>query len=311
MLIRWETHTAPGLGEDAQDVVNHYLPEYDVFVGIMWQRFGTATKRADSGSHEEFLQAYEKWKNSKDFPVLFYFCQKPIPVPRTIEEVKQLEKVVKFHDELSAKGLVGEYDDPDTFADIVRPHLLLALRRHLLLKDTSGNKAAFALPDVPPNALDTARQDLLGLVREYERVREEMPWGRERTKRMTGIFAKMRATAASTHPLLNSLAASDAPGERLAAVAILLEIPRLDYIDWLAVRPAVEKAFVGYHATLALLQAVRDFGRQSPTQLQMALEKAREGATSRPQPDPNQLRTLDNALAELKQREGDVPPQEK
>lgn len=305
-LIRWETHVAPGLGDDAQDVVNRALPEYDVFVGIMWQRFGTPTNRADSGSHEEFLQAYEKWKRFRDLPVLFYFCQKPIAVPRKVEEVRQLEKVVSFHDELAAKGLVGEYDDPDTFADIVRPHLLLALRRHFLAKAASGSGVALTIPAVLPSALASEKHRLMALARDYERIRSELPWGNERTKKMATIFAKMRATAASTHPLLAPLAASDLPGDRLAAVAILLEIPRLDFIDWLAARPALEKAFIGYHATLALLQAVRDFRREAPIDLRAALEKAQSGAESQPQPDPNQLRTLKNALAELNQPEGDV-----
>jgi len=307
-LIRWETHSAPGLGDDAQDVVNHQLPEYDVFVGIMWQRFGTPTKRAESGTHEEFQQAYARWTRSREFPVLFYFCQKAISVPRTVEEVNQLGKVVAFHEELSSKGLVGEYDEPDTFADIVRPHLLLNLRRYLLPKAASADTAALALPAFPPNVLETARLELVELVREYERIRQEMAWGRERTKMMAGVFSKMRAMAASTHPLLKLLATSDLPGERLAAIAILLEIPRLDYVDWLSERPAVEKAFVGYHATLALLQAVRDLGREAPAKLKVALETARIGATSLPHPDPNQIRTLKNALAELNQSEAEVPP---
>jgi len=305
-LIRWETHVAPGLGEDAQDVVNRQLPEYDVFIGIMWQRFGTPTKRADSGAHEEFLQAYERWKKAKEFPVLYYFCQKPIPVPRTVEEVKQLEKVVAFHHELASKGLVGEYDDAEAFADIVRPHLLLVLRRYLRPKATSADRAAFSLPAIPPNALESARLNLVSLVHEYEKIRRIMSWGRERTQKMGAVFARMRAMAASTHPLLPSLAVSDSAGERLAAIAILLEIPRLEYVDWLAERPALEKAFVGYHATLALLQAVRELGREAPAKLHDALLAARKGAASMTQPDPNQLRTLDNALAELNQLGGNV-----
>jgi hypothetical protein len=307
-LIRWETHVAPGLGEDAQDVVNRQLPEYDVFIGIMWQRFGTPTKRANSGAHEEFLQAYERWKKDKEFPVLFYFCQKPIPVPRSVEEVKQLEQVVAFHQELSSKGLVGEYDDTEVFADIVRPHLLLVLRRYLRPKQSSADKAALALPAIPPNALESARLSLVALVQEYEKIREDMTWGRERTQKMAAVFARMRAMAASTHPLLPSLAVSDSPGERLAAIAILLEIPRLEYVDWLAERPASEKAFVGYHATLALLQAVRELGTEAPTKLHDSLLAARKGAASKPQPDPNQLRTLDNALTELNQSDGNEPP---
>jgi hypothetical protein len=52
-LIRWETHATPGLGIDAQDVVNRSIGDnYDLFVGIMWSRFGTPTGRAESGTEE-------------------------------------------------------------------------------------------------------------------------------------------------------------------------------------------------------------------------------------------------------------------
>ena len=45
-LIRWETHAYPALGEDAQAVINTQVPDdYDIFVGIMWHRFGTPTGR--------------------------------------------------------------------------------------------------------------------------------------------------------------------------------------------------------------------------------------------------------------------------
>src|SRR5437879_5531034 len=76
-LIKWETHVHPGMGEDAQDVVNQQINDYDIFVGIMWKRFGTPTERADSGTEEEFRKAYASWQRNRILPVLFYFCQAP------------------------------------------------------------------------------------------------------------------------------------------------------------------------------------------------------------------------------------------
>ena len=52
--VRWETHAWPDIGEDAQDVINRQISPFDVLVGIMWRRFGTRTKRAESGTEEEF-----------------------------------------------------------------------------------------------------------------------------------------------------------------------------------------------------------------------------------------------------------------
>ena len=119
---------------------------------------------------EEFQRAYARWQQSRDFPVIFYFCQKASAIPRTAEEVDQLRRVVEFRAELESKGLIGEYDDPSTFADIVRPHLVLALGR-LLHRTTSAR----ALPRVAASNLAQAKQDMMELAREYERMRVQMP----------------------------------------------------------------------------------------------------------------------------------------
>src|ERR1044072_3115408 len=59
-LVRWETHTRPGFGEDAQDVINGQIGPYDIFVGVMWKRLGTATLRAASGTAEEVQAADDR-----------------------------------------------------------------------------------------------------------------------------------------------------------------------------------------------------------------------------------------------------------
>jgi hypothetical protein len=50
-IINWERNTYPGKGDDAQAVINGQINnEYDIFLGIFWQRFGTPTNRFESGS---------------------------------------------------------------------------------------------------------------------------------------------------------------------------------------------------------------------------------------------------------------------
>jgi hypothetical protein len=52
-LIKWETHAFPGIADDPQAVINEQIPSnYDIFIGILWARFGTPTRRALSGSCE-------------------------------------------------------------------------------------------------------------------------------------------------------------------------------------------------------------------------------------------------------------------
>ena len=106
-LVRWETHVHPGIAADAQKVVNAQIDDYDIFIGIMWKRMGTPTTTSKSGTQEEFLQAYEKWKNDRSFPVLFYFCQQEFAPPRSRGEVEQLGKVVRFGKLLARPGSVS------------------------------------------------------------------------------------------------------------------------------------------------------------------------------------------------------------
>jgi hypothetical protein len=73
-LLRWETSTYPGLGEDGQDVINQQIgDDYNIFVGIMWKKFGTKTNRAGSGTEEEFNRAYQQYNEKKSIQIMFYF----------------------------------------------------------------------------------------------------------------------------------------------------------------------------------------------------------------------------------------------
>jgi len=120
-LVRWETDCYPAMGRP-QGNINKQIGPYDIFVGIMWKRFGTPTGKAKSGTEEEFMNAYSMWGKSKVPQLLFYFCKAPF-MPKSPEEVKQIGKVIDFRKKLSKKGLIWEYAASDDFANVVRPHL--------------------------------------------------------------------------------------------------------------------------------------------------------------------------------------------
>jgi hypothetical protein len=76
-ILRWETHATPSGGRP-QGVINEQIGKYDLFVGIMWRRFGTPTGVAGSGTEEEYRRAYSSWERNNSMPLMFYFCQSPL-----------------------------------------------------------------------------------------------------------------------------------------------------------------------------------------------------------------------------------------
>jgi hypothetical protein len=99
-LVKWETHSRPSFGEDAQDVINTQVGDsYDVFLGIMWGRFGTATARAESGTEEEFARAHERLRNGDNVQIMFYF--KDAGISPSQMEGEQIVKVQAFKKEIA------------------------------------------------------------------------------------------------------------------------------------------------------------------------------------------------------------------
>ena len=298
-LIRWETHVHPGLGRNPQDVINQQIGDYDIFVGLLWKRMGTPTAVAESGTEEEFRRAYQHWNDDKSLPVLFYFCQEPIAIPRTPEELEQLKKVVNFRSELSDKGLVWNYTRHDEFADTIRPHLLLVLGKMLSPATSAAESVAERTSEAERAAV---RQQIAALAQEYDQRRARMDPGPARTRAMEEVVSEMRKLAFGGYALLPELTASPHDGMRLAAIVILQSTPNLDYVPWLGSRPRAEVAFIAYHAAVALLFAVRGLGASARQQLLSAIDEARRGLLDRDGDEArrsDRWRVLDQAEQEL------------
>jgi hypothetical protein len=121
-LLRWETHAYPAIGADGQDVINSQLGEdYDVFLGIMWKRFGTPTHRASSGTVEEFERALKRRRMSGQPELMFYF-KKANSDAR--DDPIQLDAVQQFRSKLAKDGLLyWEFLSSEQFSQLVRVHL--------------------------------------------------------------------------------------------------------------------------------------------------------------------------------------------
>ena len=131
---------------------------------------------------------------------------------------------------------------------------------------------------------DSSLDLVLGQVRSYahlyERTRQRMPPSPDRTQRMEQIFVKMCNLATASYPLLDELASSPSPGERLAAVAILQVFAAERSLPFLVKLVGSEKPFVGYHAARALQFAVGSLDPHVYPQLLEAIHTAQAALTS-------------------------------
>lgn len=122
--LMWENDARPSFGDDAQSVINRQLllKDYHVFIGIMWARFGSTTQRAESGTIEEFEDAYKKYAAKSSVEICLYFNTSDIP--QSSLDTDQFSKVNAFKKRASdLGGLYNEYKGPEKFKENLRTHL--------------------------------------------------------------------------------------------------------------------------------------------------------------------------------------------
>lgn len=128
-VVRWENDAFPGYGQDAQTLINEQIAEmskYALFVGIMWNRLGTPTSRATSGTVEEFERAVQASKQNGQPDIWFYFRDSASKLD-TEDQLEQRKKVLAFKEEVKANGMPWTYKNPADFRDKLRTQMILWL----------------------------------------------------------------------------------------------------------------------------------------------------------------------------------------
>ena len=121
-LMTWENNTHPAFGDYPQSVISQQIGEYDIFVGVLWSKFGTPTPSYGSGTEEEFNLAFDKFKlNPNEIQIMIYFNQDGVPINDI--DVDQIAKIKNFKHKLSPLG--GYYFDfsSNNFEDFFRKHI--------------------------------------------------------------------------------------------------------------------------------------------------------------------------------------------
>jgi len=124
-VLKWETHSAPGITETyTQNIINNDIGEdYDIFIGMLWQKFGTKTEFANSGTEEEFMKAVERFKNGEKIQILFYFKTTPPPSLDQLN-LEELIKIKNFKEYLKKNNILyGSFNTLEDLQTNLRLHI--------------------------------------------------------------------------------------------------------------------------------------------------------------------------------------------
>lgn len=132
--LSWEKTIHPGVSSYSQNVINEQIEDYDLFIGIMWKKFGSPTEKATSATEEEYNRALESVKNGGTCKnIMFYFKDGGISIE---DDLEQLQKVKDFKKKIAKEDgvLYHDFKDKKKFEDELRKHISTWLIR--LYKDT-------------------------------------------------------------------------------------------------------------------------------------------------------------------------------
>ena len=156
-VVDW-CKVVPGLGRPEQVILDQLEPAtWDVFIGILWHRFGTPTQGLDpqskrpylSGTEEEFQLACRCAQKFGRPRVMIYRCERPV----TLNDVdgSQIERVKEFFRQCSPDGshpaLCKTYDTVYSFEKQVRRDLGILFKEHLSKAGSEGESKGQLRPE--------------------------------------------------------------------------------------------------------------------------------------------------------------------
>lgn len=139
MVQEWQQIIGP-MGIMPQNTIDETINEYDIYVGILWKRFGTSLNEVNpatgrvygSGTEKEFYDAYERYKTNSDSVKMYFFCKEATFQNPTLIELEQYRKVQEFIELIRHTGWVNRFKDSSDFTKIIT-HLLFEISIRLCL----------------------------------------------------------------------------------------------------------------------------------------------------------------------------------
>lgn len=152
--VKWETHSSPTFGVRPQEAINKQIvDDCDMLIGFFWTKIGTPTGEDLSGTIEEIKRVSKARK-----PVMLYFSKRGKD-PSQID-VKQLESLTKFKEEVYKVALVENYNSIVDFRDKVSRQIEMKIRELQESKVSIKDLVSFSFIDVQEGRLVKNKLDL-------------------------------------------------------------------------------------------------------------------------------------------------------
>lgn len=178
-VVDWRA-VVPDAGRPQQVILDQLRPtSWDIFIGILWHRFGTPPGAKDktgkdylSGTEEEFKTAYELWKEHNKPRLVIYRCTRALPFDVDPDQLKHVREYFKLIEDTKGdySTLYQTFDTTESFEKLVLNNL-----QKLLIEYSEQSKTPITpeiiqvlAPKIPNNL--PRRQAFFGRTKEMEIV---------------------------------------------------------------------------------------------------------------------------------------------
>lgn len=163
----WEYDVLPDMGKNGQEIIDEYIKKsnYDIFIGLMKNRFGHPTKKAGSGTEHEFNDALErKKKSNNDIPkIIFFFGKESVDIdhPEIDKIIIQRKLVKEFKSSIQDKGLYVDFENKEGFKKQLKEKLELFVKENSPI--SNPNEKAQEVDEI----IDKLNQDIENSLKTY------------------------------------------------------------------------------------------------------------------------------------------------
>ncbi len=136
-MVDWEDKVPPGAGLPEDLILeNTDPPSWDIFIGILWRRFGTppqllspqTKQHYNSGFEAEYKKAHDLWQTKGRPHIMLFRCTRPIPLDTDLEQLRLVQLFFQGI-EKRYEVLYKQFDSLDDFADKLNRHLIAVLEK--------------------------------------------------------------------------------------------------------------------------------------------------------------------------------------